>query len=370
MAWPKDNQAALIAFYGDPGLGAVDRKLVKVTPPFKMTYGGKPVPYLLFHSKAAPALERALNTVWNYYGKDQKKIDALGISKTAGTYNKRFIRGSSSKWSNHAYGAAIDINAEQNGFNMEGNIPPVMIAAFKAEGARWGGDYRGRTDPMHFEFCDSGEPERSFAEWLKHYGITSGGVAPMPTPKPAGRHMGIVATVFGGAGDTNASAYGGMVDPRKPGVALPARFAGVRPKVRVFNGGISIDCEIVDVGPWNTIDDYWAKGKRPQAETGTDLSGRRTNLAGIDLTPAAANAIGIPGKGKVDWEFVGVRVPTQPPFLTPTEKTIGIGGGIMAALAAVGSFFADNPAIYVPLFAVAVLGITAIVYFIIHKAQK
>jgi len=189
--WPRDNQADLIKFYGDPGSGSMALNLVKVTPPFRMTYEGKPVAALTFHKLAAPALERALNRVWDYYGRDQKKIDALGISKTAGTYNPRFIRGSTSKWSNHAYGAAIDINAEENGFNVAGNIPVAMIAAFKAEGARWGGDYKGRTDPMHFEFCESGEPVRTFEQWLEFYGHKGGGTAPatLPAPKPVTADM-------------------------------------------------------------------------------------------------------------------------------------------------------------------------------------
>jgi len=169
--WPRDNQAALISFYGDPGTGAVANQLVKVAPPFKMYFEGTRVANLLFHRKAAPALLAALNKAWNYYGQDQDKVNALGISKTAGTYNKRYIRGSTSKWSNHAYGAAIDINAEENGFNVTGNIPLVLIAAFKSEGARWGGDYKNRKDPMHFEFCDSGEPARTFEQWLDHYGV-------------------------------------------------------------------------------------------------------------------------------------------------------------------------------------------------------
>ncbi|MFX7548722.1 hypothetical protein ABTJ50_20500, partial [Acinetobacter baumannii] len=58
-------------------------------------------------------------------------------------------------------------------------------------------------------------------------------------------------------------------------------------------------------------DPYWEKGGRPQSESGIDLRGRRTNGAGIDLTPGAARAIGIPGKGVVDWEFVGA---TQDPM--------------------------------------------------------
>lgn len=363
--WPKDNQTALIAFYGDPGSSSFSANLVKVTPPFRMTYEGKPVPYLLFHKKAAPALERALNTVWNYYGRDQKKIDALGISKTAGTYNKRYIRGSSSKWSNHAYGAAIDINAEQNGFNMEGNIPPVMIAAFKAEGARWGGDYKGRTDPMHFEFCDSGEQERTFVEWLRHYGITSGGAA-QPVPKPSGtRMMGITATVFGGTDDPNQSAYGtAMVDPNKPGVALPFRFQGTRPKVRVINGSKSVTCDIVDVGPWNINDPYWQTASRPQAEKGIDMRGRPTNGAGIDLTPAAAKAIGIMGKGRVDWEFVtGATAP--PPVISNKEKA---GAGLLALLfGGLVTWVSDNPAIVALLIALGVLAITGIVVWLIRK---
>ncbi len=157
--WPADNQSELIAFYGNPGAkgrAGVGAQLVKVTPPFQMYYDGKPLKTLSFHKKAAPALVAALEEIWEHYGKDQAVIDRLGISSCAGTYNPRFVRGSTSKWSNHAYGAAIDLNASQNGFGKgKGNIPLPVIAAFKRQGARWGGDYKGRTDPMHFEFCSA-----------------------------------------------------------------------------------------------------------------------------------------------------------------------------------------------------------------------
>lgn len=192
--WPQDNESALIAFYGDPGRGQVEPQLVHIAPPFRMTYEGAPVPHLVFHKKAADALLAALNTVWDYYGHDQAKLDSLGISKTAGTFNPRKIAGSD-RWSNHAFGAAIDINADDNGFYKgHGNIPTPMIAAFKAQGARWGGDYKGRTDPMHFEFCESGEPRESFEAWLSHYGVKAPPSAPVvvapsppaaPTPAPA-----------------------------------------------------------------------------------------------------------------------------------------------------------------------------------------
>lgn len=153
--WPADNQAALLKFYGTPGPD-VERQLVPVVPPFQMYYDGKLVKQIRFHRKAAPALKAALQEIWEHYGRDQRKIDALGISKYAGAYNPRKVRGSATKWSNHAYGAAIDLNAEENGFGKgKGSIPQPVIDAFKRQGARWGGDYKGRTDPMHFEFCDS-----------------------------------------------------------------------------------------------------------------------------------------------------------------------------------------------------------------------
>lgn len=157
--WPADDQAALLRFYGTPGPD-IDRQLVDVVPPFQMYYDGQPIKRIRFHRKAASALAAALKEIWEHYGHDQKKIDALGISKFAGAYNPRKVRGSATKWSNHAYGAAIDLNAEENGFGKgHGSIPQPVIDAFKRQGARWGGDYHGRTDPMHFEFCDaSGYP--------------------------------------------------------------------------------------------------------------------------------------------------------------------------------------------------------------------
>lgn len=184
--WPRDNQPDLIAFYGDPGSRTFGANLVKVVPPFRMTYTGKPAEHLVFHRLAAPPLLRALNSIWDYYGRDQRKIDALRISVFSGTYNPRKVRGSATKWSNHAYGAAIDFDAERNGFNTgRGHIPLPVVAAFKAEGFAWGADYKNRTDPMHFELCDRGEPVRTFEQWLAHYGCPAKAGAPVQLVKPA-----------------------------------------------------------------------------------------------------------------------------------------------------------------------------------------
>lgn len=156
--WPHDDPASLAAFYGDPARDEPGKQLVPVIPPFQMYYDGFPVKQILFHRKAAGALKAVFDEIWEHYGRDQAKLDALRISHYSGAYNHRLIRGSATRWSNHAYGAAIDLDAEHNGFNAgHGTMPQPVIDAFKRQGALWGGDYRGRTDPMHFEFC-SREP--------------------------------------------------------------------------------------------------------------------------------------------------------------------------------------------------------------------
>ena len=135
---------------------------------------------------------------------------------------------------------------------------------------------------------------------------------------------GITATVFGGDGDPQRSAYDNhAITDDELGVALPWRFPDERPLVKVIHEGRAVTAPVIDVGPWNTDDPYWRTGSRPQAESGTDRRGRTTNLAGIDLTPAAAEAIGLPGKGMVDWEFVAAAQdqprPPSPRFSFPPD---------------------------------------------------
>lgn len=128
---------------------------------------------------------------------------------------------------------------------------------------------------------------------------------PIPINNPV--QTNIVCTMFGGTSDVNKSAYDGhTISNTELGVALPYRFPGVRQKVKVINRANlkSVLCDIVDVGPWNIDDPYWTlPAGRPQAETGRDLKGRKTNMAGIDITPAADKAIDLGGLGRVDWEF-------------------------------------------------------------------
>lgn len=67
----------------------------------------------------------------------------------------RNIRGSSTTLSNHASGTAIDLNAPKHPLGKVGTVPANKRKAIgdkaRALGLRWGGDYTGRKDEMHFE---------------------------------------------------------------------------------------------------------------------------------------------------------------------------------------------------------------------------
>lgn len=155
--FPKDTMAEKIAFYGDPrGPHGVNEtwfsnNVIRVIPPFKMTYAGKPIQSIAFHKKAAPALQAALQAIWEACDKDQKKVEASGLSEYGGSFNYRLIRGSS-EISNHSFAIAIDIAPTGNALGVtKGKMPAFAIKAFKDQGFKWGGDYKGRKDWMHFE---------------------------------------------------------------------------------------------------------------------------------------------------------------------------------------------------------------------------
>ena len=70
-------------------------------------------------------------------------------------YAFRMIRGSEDRLSNHSSGTAIDVNATQHPLGKIGTFPsekvPMIRALATKYGLKWGGDYSGRKDEMHFE---------------------------------------------------------------------------------------------------------------------------------------------------------------------------------------------------------------------------
>lgn len=101
------------------------------------------------------------------------------------------------------------------------------------------------------------------------------------------------------------SASGYVIDSVVPFVALPSAAALWR-FVRISNPANGKVCRarVLDKGPWNVDDNaYVYGGARPQAETGVDHSGRKTNGAGIDLGERVWSELGMLDNTEVDWEF-------------------------------------------------------------------
>lgn len=153
MIWPHDDTQSLIKFYGRPWINAA--LLTHVTPPFQMKYEGTLIHGILIHKFCAPSLTEALQTIWDSYNHDQGALDQTGFTNYSGSYNYRNVRGASNL-SCHAFGAAIDCNAEQFGLGSPKRFPDPIIEAFKAVGVFYGGDFIHRKDPMHFQWANEG----------------------------------------------------------------------------------------------------------------------------------------------------------------------------------------------------------------------
>lgn len=108
-----------------------------------------------FHAKAAEQL-KALWAAWEADG-----LLALVMS-FAGSWAPRFVRGSRTYLSNHAWGTAFDINTRNNALGavpaLVGELNSVrkLVPLANAHGFYWGGHWgypggNGRADGMHFE---------------------------------------------------------------------------------------------------------------------------------------------------------------------------------------------------------------------------
>lgn len=67
-----------------------------------------------------------------------------------GCFNIRKSRGLKSM-SLHSWGIAVDMNAFENGLNTKGKLSAGFVKCFTDAGFDWGGNFKSRTDPMHFQ---------------------------------------------------------------------------------------------------------------------------------------------------------------------------------------------------------------------------
>jgi hypothetical protein len=147
--WPNSDQASLRKFYGTPG---DESNLTNINVShLPISYDGKKVNTIRCHKKVADSLSRILN---NIFSKFKNKENILEEAKDyGGCFNFRLKRGGNT-YSVHSWGAAIDLDADDNTFKdswpMKADMPLEIIEEFTKEGwtsaaAFWG------YDAMHFE---------------------------------------------------------------------------------------------------------------------------------------------------------------------------------------------------------------------------
>jgi hypothetical protein len=146
--WPYPDQTSMIQFYGQPGN---ESRLVPITFPFPTFYGGKIVKTTRVHERCADSLLRVLKDISTQFGRDHGTMEE--IEDYGGCYNFRNSRGSTIL-SKHAWGAAIDYDADDNTFRdhwpLKADMPLEIMECFAREawisaGAFWG------YDAMHFQ---------------------------------------------------------------------------------------------------------------------------------------------------------------------------------------------------------------------------
>lgn len=146
--WPASDQASLRKFYGKPG---DESQLVKMRFPFPVFYDGQLVKETRVHHKCAESLLRVLKAIGKKYFADR------GIMEEAedygGVFNFRLKRGGST-YSLHAFGAAIDLDADDNSFRdtwpLQADMPLEIMEEFAREGWVSAGAFWGY-DAMHFQ---------------------------------------------------------------------------------------------------------------------------------------------------------------------------------------------------------------------------
>lgn len=130
--------------FGPPGGPEASAGRVRFPVPLRLSWVDQRVGSFSCHALVAAPFQRVFDRIyaeglWHH-------LETFG-----GCYNFRKISGSS-KYSTHAWGIAVDLNAHLPKNQVK--IPPRIVAIFEDEGFTWGGDWKGASfDPMHFQYA-------------------------------------------------------------------------------------------------------------------------------------------------------------------------------------------------------------------------
>jgi len=134
---------------------------------------------------------RKANVSKDYASKFQGFVNDLENTgyniKDMGGYNMRRNVNNPSKWSKHAFGAALDINAASNpNRSTQTDLPPETGQLAQKWGLGWGMNWNSVKDPMHFSAAkEEGGSETMGASPIQGGGSPSSSLAATSTPPAA-----------------------------------------------------------------------------------------------------------------------------------------------------------------------------------------
>lgn len=149
------TDAQIIASYGQPG-DADNLAVISLPYPMRIAWDkSHSVTKIQCHKKLTGKFISVFSDLKKEYGYD--RLRELEIDIFGGCYNLRKMRGSTTKWSRHSWGIAIDLNPDRNGLktswaNSQFSKPEYnsIIDIFYKNGFINYGKELNR-DSMHFE---------------------------------------------------------------------------------------------------------------------------------------------------------------------------------------------------------------------------
>ena len=136
----------IIRTFGDPDDPKFEaNNIVLFDLPYTLLFEGKAVKHARCHKLLVENFQQAF-----------REIQAAGfesqVKNFSGIFNKRVQKGGT-RPSTHSWGIAIDLEAEKFPLGSLERFPDEIVKIFKEAGFFYGGDFKKRKDPMHFQFA-------------------------------------------------------------------------------------------------------------------------------------------------------------------------------------------------------------------------
>lgn len=115
------------------------------------------LPYQLIYNKVPVRTSQCHRLVVDNFIEVFNRIKCAGfenqVKNYSGIFNKRPITGYPSFPSTHSWGIAIDLEASKYPRGSNDRFPEPIVKIFQNCGFFYGGDFKSRKDPMHFQLC-------------------------------------------------------------------------------------------------------------------------------------------------------------------------------------------------------------------------